>query len=343
MSAAEQISVPTAPSPDGPRPHGPKQAVNPAASSWAEEYPFGSNWINQGTEQDPLWQHYLDEGDKNAPVLLMLHGNPTWSFMYRNLVKELSGRFRCIVPDHMGCGLSDRPQDWDYTLQNHASNVEALLDELNIKNYTLMCHDWGGMIGTAATVNRPDALDGMVVLNTGAFLGKLPKRIKTVRIPVFGRTAVLGFNAFVKAALIGCTHHKEKLTAAIKDGYLAPYSNAHDRIATLRFVEDVPQKAGHSTWDLVDEVDKKLHTLKEKPMLICWGERDWCFTPEFRKGWEERFPDAEVHAMDDAAHFVFEDAHERITEWMNAFFDKNGLGSQDQNAQGKNEENEANA
>lgn len=328
MSAAEQLK--SAPSPDGPRPFGPERVVNPATSDWADEYPFASNFFNHGTEAEPLWQHYLDEGDKDAPVLLMLHGNPTWSFMYRNLVKALSGRFRCIVPDHMGCGLSDRPQNWDYTLENHAKNVENLVEGLGIESYTLMCHDWGGMIGFTATTNRlekhPNTLDGSVILNTGAFLGKLPKRIKTVRIPVFGKTAVLGFNAFVRAALMSCTVHTEKLTPAIKHGYLAPYQTPHDRLATLRFVEDVPQKAGHATWDLVHSVDQKLPQLKDKPMLLCWGEQDWCFTPKFREGWQERFPDAEVHAIDDAAHFVFEDALDRIVPWMNAFFDKNKLG-----------------
>lgn len=301
------------------RPFGPERPVVPSECSWAEEYPFQSNWCNVGDESTPLWMHYIDEGPRDAPVLLMLHGNPTWSFLYRNLVKACRSEYRCIVPDHMGCGLSDRPQDWPYRLKNHADNLEKLIDHLGLDTYSLVLHDWGGMIGMTATVRRPEKLNSTIVLNTASFHGRLPKRIRTVRIPGFGSAAVLGFNAFVRAAVMGCTFHKEKLTQPIRSGFLDPYGTPHDRLATLRFVEDVPLSSNHPTWDLVSSVDQKLQGLKEKPMLICWGERDWCFRPAFRLGWEERFPDAISHPFEDAAHFVLEDAHERITPLVHDF------------------------
>jgi cis-3-alkyl-4-acyloxetan-2-one decarboxylase len=307
------------------RPHGPKEVVVPANTTWASEYPFESNWCNVGTEPNPLWMHYLDEGPKDAPVLLMLHGNPTWSFLYRNLVKAFKTRFRCIVPDHMGCGLSDRPQEWGYRLSDHADNLEKLQQHLGLSNYTLVLHDWGGMIGMATAVRSPERLTGTVVLNTSSFHGRLPKRIRTVRIPGFGRAAVLGFNAFVRAAVMSCTHHKERLNGPIRAGFIEPYGTPHDRLATLRFVEDVPLSPEHPTWDLVSSVDDQLHQFKDKPMLICWGERDWCFRPAFRHGWEKRFPQAESHPFDDAAHFVLEDAHERIVPLMQTFLNEKVL------------------
>ena len=312
----------SAPAPDGPRPFGPEKPVDPKRSVFASEYPFDSHWLNVSDETDPLWLHYLDEGPKDAPVLIMLHGNPTWSFFYRDAIKTLSKTYRCIVPDHMGCGLSDRPPHWSYRLADHAKNVERLIDHLGLSRFSLMVHDWGGMIGFTVATARPEAVQSTIVLNTAAFNGKLPKRIATVRIPVFGQAAVLGFNAFVRAAVFGCTHHKERLTDPIKAGFLAPYSTPNDRLATLRFVEDVPLKPGHPSWDLVAETDGKLSSLRDKPMLICWGERDWCFTPEFRKGWQERFPDAEVHAIEDGAHFILEDAKERVLPWVSDFLQR---------------------
>jgi pimeloyl-ACP methyl ester carboxylesterase len=310
--------------PPGPRPHGPQHVLIPSETSWAELYPFDSHWLNVGTDAEPMWLHYVDEGPRDAPIVVMCHGNPTWSFMYRDVIKALSDRYRCIVPDHMGCGLSDRPQHWPYRLRGHADNLGKLIAHIagDQEQVSLIMHDWGGMIGSTWAVEHPHQVRSMTPLNTAAFLGKLPKRIKTVRIPVFGPTAVLGFNGFVRAAMVSCTHRKDALSEQDKAGYLAPYSNPHDRIATLRFVEDVPQKAGHPTWDLVDEVDGKLHLLKDKPMLVCWGNKDWCFTPTFCEGWHKRFPDAEVHAWDDVAHFTLEDAGERVLEHLVPFLDR---------------------
>lgn len=323
-SASPSTTAPLTGAAPSPRPFGPEQPVVPASTAWADEYPFESNYLDvSGDAKGPLWLHYLDEGPKDAPVVVMLHGNPTWSFMYRHVVKALRDGYRCIVPDHMGCGLSDRPKDFDYTLENHAANVGRLLDHLGVERFSLVCHDWGGMIGYTMATARPDAYAGGVVMNTAAFLGKLPKRIATVRIPVFGKAAVLGFNAFVRAALYSCTHDKSVLTESVKGGYLAPYQTPHDRLATLRFVEDVPQAKGHATWDLVSAVDDKLPAFKELPLMALWGEKDWCFTPKFREGWQARFPNAEVHKWDDAAHFVFEDKRSEVCQHIRRFFDGN--------------------
>jgi haloalkane dehalogenase len=311
--------------PPSPRPHGPKAPVDIASRPWAEDYPFESKWLDLSGGGEPLWLHYVDEGPKDAPVLLFLHGNPTWSFIWRRLISAFSDRFRCIAVDHMGCGLSDRPQDWDYTLPKHADNVEALLDHLAIERFTLVVHDWGGMIGYRVATRRPDAYEGGVVMNTGAFQGKLPKRIALARIPLFGSTAVLGFNAFAKEATKQSMVHQERMTDTLKDAYLSPYGNANDRIATLRFVEDVPQKESHRTWDVVADVDSKLSELADRPMLIFWGEQDWCFTPEFKDGWKQRFPEAEVVTVEDGSHYIFEDAPDRLHEAMERFLGRGEL------------------
>ncbi len=298
----------------------PQVPVDVPRSAFAAEYPFATQFCDVSDGAQPVWMHYVDEGPKDAPVVLMLHGNPTWSFLYRNMIKALSSDYRCIAVDHIGCGLSDRPQEYAYTLRTHADNLRRLIDKLGLTKFHLMMHDWGGMIGTTCAVDKPEQVLSMTVLNTAAFLGRLPKRIRTVRIPGFGVMAVRGYNAFVRGALKMCTVHEERLTDAVKQGFLAPYGNWHDRIATLKFVEDVPLNARHPTHQLVQATDDKLHTLNV-PVLACWGLQDWCFKEKFLEGWVERYPNAEVHTFEDAGHFVLEDAHERIAPLVKRFLD----------------------
>jgi pimeloyl-ACP methyl ester carboxylesterase len=215
-------------------------------------------------------------------------------------------------------GLSDRPQDYAYTLANRVAHVEQLLDHLEVRRFSLAVHDWGGAIGMGVATERPDAVDRIIITNTAAFRSKdIPPSIASVRIPVFGRVAVLQFNAFAFAATIRAV--ERPLSASAKAGLLAPYSNPHDRIATLRFVEDIPMKPSHPSWDRLVRVEEKLTLLADKPMLIVWGDKDFCFTPKFRARWQELFPNARVHAFPDVGHYVMEDAPERAVPLMETF------------------------
>lgn len=305
------------------RPFGPKSLVDTKRAPWAHEYPFESHYVDVSEDgAAPLWLHYVDEGPRDAPVLLFVHGNPTWSFIWRKAIVALRDRFRCIAMDHMGMGLSDRPQQWDYTLPRHADNVCKLLDHAGVTRFSVVAHDWGGMIGMSVATRRKGAYEGGAVMNTAAFLGQLPRRIALVKIPLLGPTAVLRFNGFARSAVAMCMEHKERMDASLKHAYLAPYANVHDRIATLRFVEDVPQSPSHRTWQVVNDVDAQLKDLRDRPLLVLWGKHDWCFTMKFYDGWLERFPDAEREVFDDANHYVFEDAPERVTGALARFFDE---------------------
>ncbi|MCC7069971.1 MAG: alpha/beta fold hydrolase [Deltaproteobacteria bacterium] len=306
------------------RPFAPKARVVPAQTSWAGEYPFRSRWLGVGTRSGQhLWMHYLDEGPRDAPVVVALHGNPTWSFYWRTLVLALRDRYRVIVPDHVGMGLSDRPQAWPYRLTGHVGNVQALLDALGVSRFSLAVHDWGGAIGMGVAVARPNDVDKLIVTNTAAFRSKdIPLSIASVRIPVFGKLAVLGCNAFAWAATIRAV--EKPLAPAAKRGLLAPYGNAHDRIATLRFVEDIPMKDAHPSWETLGDIEQKLPLLKDKPMQLLWGDADFCFTPKFRKRWMELFPRAAVHAWPEVGHYVMEDAPERALPLMRTFLDGRG-------------------
>ncbi|MCP4804393.1 MAG: alpha/beta fold hydrolase [Proteobacteria bacterium] len=262
--------------------------------------------------------NYVDEGPRDAPVMLCVHGNPTWSFYWRKLVETYSDRFRVVVPDHIGCGLSDKPQDWDYRLGGHIGNLTRLIEHLDLTDITLVVHDWGGAIGSGAATRLPDRFSRIVVTNTAAFRSQsIPPSIASCRIPLFGDVAVRGFNGFAWAATWRTT--VRPLDKAVKEGLLHPYDSWANRIATLRFVEDIPMKADHPSWDTLIGVEDGLEKLADKPMMVLWGEQDWCFTPEFRREWQRRFPSAQVHAWDDVGHYVMEDAPERVVEAIDAF------------------------
>jgi haloalkane dehalogenase len=290
----------------------------PAAIPFEKLYPFGSNFFE--TPAGRL--HYLDEGEKDAPVLLMLHGNPTWSFYYRDLILALRSTHRVVAVDHLGCGFSDKPQDWSYRLNGHVENTSALVRHLDLRDITLVVHDWGGAIGLGAAVADPDRFSRFVLFNTAAFASpKMPRAIAIARIPGFAPLAIRGFNAFAKVALLTCTVHKDRLSPEVKAGYLRPYDSWKNRIATLRFVEDIPMSSAHPTWATLSAIEAGLPSFAGRPMLIVWGAKDFVFDDWFLGEWRRRFPQAIVHRLEDAGHYVIEDAHERIVPWIREFLD----------------------
>lgn len=279
-------------------------------------YPFESNWLDLGGPR----YHYLDEGPRDAPVMVMLHGNPTWSFYYRRLIPPLSRTHRVIVPDHIGCGLSDKPQHYPYTLDQHIRNVEALLAHLDLKDITLVLHDWGGVIGMGYATRHPATVSRFIIFNTAAFvLPLIPKRIRMCRSDRFGGMLVRGFNAFAGLAVYMASRHPERMTAEVRAGYRAPYNNWHNRIAVHRFVQDIPLEADHPTRPVLLKIEAGLAQFQQHPMLILWGGKDFCFDKNFLAEWQRRFPQAESYCFPDAGHYVVEDAYERIIPLMEAF------------------------
>lgn len=260
--------------------------------------------------------HYLDEGEGEAVV--MVHGNPTWSFYYRGLVKALSGRFRCIVPDHIGCGLSDKPQDFSYRLADHIDNLECLLDSLKIERYNLIVHDWGGAIGLGCAGRKPERVGRIVVLNTAAFfLDRLPRRIAICRSPRLGEWLVRRWNAFAGPATRMAV--VRPLSPAVRAGYLWPYQSPHDRIAIARFVQDIPMESDHPSRDTLAAVEANLKGLTDKPMAIHWGGKDFCFNDHFLAEWRRRFPAAAIQYYANAGHYVLEDAGDLIAPAVASF------------------------
>ena len=275
--------------------------------------------------------HYLDEGPRDAPIVLMLHGNPTWSFYYRNLILALRDRYRCIVPDHIGCGLSDKPADdkYPYTLARRISDLGVLMDHLQpLTPVHLIVHDWGGMIGFGWAVKQPDKIASMVVANTAAFPlpseKKLPAALGLVRNTKLGVLLVQGLNAF--SGIAARVAFKKPVSKEIRKAYTGPYDSWHNRIATLRFVQDIPLNPGDPAYNIVLDTESHLPNLSTKPCLLAWGEKDFVFDLHFLNKWKGLFPHAKVHSYPDCGHYIFEDAGPPLTQAISDFLDENAHG-----------------
>jgi haloalkane dehalogenase len=255
----------------------------------------------------------------------MIHGNPTWSFYFRTLIKGLSPQFRTIVPDHIGCGLSEKPHPkaYGYRLVNRVDDIEMLIDHLALdRDITLVLHDWGGAIGLAYALRHPRRIARIVLLNTAAFFppaGKrLPLRLRFIRnVKPVATLAVLGFNLFAYGALFMAPY--QKLANDVKSGLIAPYNSWKNRTATLKFVQDIPITEGDPSYNLIKHMDETLETLTHLPMLICWGLKDFVFDSGYLQEWLRRFPRAEVHRFSEAGHYILEDVPDQILELVRDF------------------------
>ena len=273
-------------------------------------------------------QRVIDVGPRDGPVLLFVHGNPTWSFYWRTLIKPLEETYRCIAVDHVGCGLSDKPQDWSYRLKDHQENLARVIEALDLQNATLVCHDWGGPIGYGGVLADADRFRRFVVFNTLSRFGNFPLSIKMCRWPVVGPLAVRGGNAFLKFALRRGTSQPMQFKGPIGEGYLAPYGTWADRVAIQRFVDDIPVEAQHPTGWARTELAAGIQTQADKPHLVVWGMQDFVFHQAFLAGWKEDVPHATFIEVDDANHFVVEDAKDRVFGWVSTWLDDNPLEAQ---------------
>jgi cis-3-alkyl-4-acyloxetan-2-one decarboxylase len=287
-------------------------------------YDFPANYFRHGHGHR---QHYVDAG-RGAPVL-MLHGNPSWSYYYRRVIAALSVDHRCIVPDHIGMGRSDKPDaaQYDYHLKQRVDDLDALMTHLieneaaPVTGWTLIVHDWGGMIGMAYACRHPQRIARLVILNTGAFPNpkalKLPWTLRLARDSWLGAQLVLRCNAFAwGASRFGV---KRRMDAGERAALLSPYDSPAHRVATLKFVQDIPLMPADRGYDLVAETGAALAQFANRPTMIFWGKQDFVFDDAFLQVWRQKLPAAVVHEYADAGHYVLEDAHERIIPLLRAF------------------------
>ncbi len=283
---------------------------------WRSLYPFDSHEIRLGG----MRYHYLDEGA--GPVLLLVHGNPTWSFMWREIILALRGKFRLIAPDHIGCGLSDKPSParYSYRLAQRVADLGQLIEHLDLQHITLVAHDWGGPIGMGAAVAAPERFERFVLMNTAAFrAASCPFRIRLCHLPIIGPLGVQGLNLFAKAALDQAVAKHERMTPAVRAGMIAPYDSWANRTAVYRFVCDIPLRSSHPSYQTIVDIEKGLAQFGRHPVCLIWGMKDWCFSAAFLERFLQFFPQAQVHRLPDAAHYVVEDAHEQIIPILENF------------------------
>ena len=289
---------------------------------------------------------YLDEGPRDGEIIVMLHGNPSWSYYWRKLVLGLRDRYRCIVPDHVGMGLSDKPGEYRpgddrpgesatdpryrYTLQSRVDDVERLLRHLGITGpVTLAVHDWGGAIGFGWGLAHSAQIRRLVITNTAAFplpaAKSLPKRLRLGRDSALGTALIRGLNAFAGgAARMGVV---SPMPRAVRKAYVAPYDSWANRIATSRFVQDIPLGEGDAAWPLVQAIGRKLPAYADRPTFIGWGLRDFVFDHHFLAGFTAALPRAQVHAFEDAGHYVLEDKADVLVPAIRGFLDSHPMAS----------------
>lgn len=287
--------------------------------SWQDLYPFEARYIavpKSETSVDTVGMHYVECGPRDATqTILCVHGNPTWSFTYRRVLQGFGDRYRVIAVDHVGCGRSEKPQDYEYTLQRHVGNLSRLIEHLDLRHVTLLAHDWGGAIGVGAAQRHLDRIEKILLLNTGVFPPPyIPWRIRACRIPGLGTFAVRGLNLFARAALTMAIHRLPRLDPAVAAGLLAPYDNWANRIAIDRFVRDIPTRRTQTTWQLLESIESNCSMLVHHPVTLLWGMKDWCFRPECLERLQRLFPQARVRQLEDVGHYVMEEAPDEVLE-----------------------------
>jgi len=294
-------------------------------------YPFEGRFF----DRNGLRLHYLDEGPREvdgvtAETVVMIHGNPTWSFYYRNLVLALRDRYRVLVPDHIGCGLSDKPDDetYRYTLSSRIDDLETWLAHVVPEGrITLVAHDWGGMIAMGWAARHASRVARIVLMNTAAFHlpddMRMPPTLAFVRNTRIASWLVRRANLFARGATWMAS--AKWMPKVVRDAYCAPYDTPAHRLATLRFVQDIPLAPGDAAWDAVSAVESALPCFAETPILLLWGERDFVFRPGVCDVFERVWPHAETRRFARAGHYVLEDAADEIPPLVRDFFVRHGI------------------
>jgi cis-3-alkyl-4-acyloxetan-2-one decarboxylase len=289
----------------------------------AADWSFNGSW-----PYEPRWfestdgrMHYVDEGPREGKPVVLLHGNPTWGYLYRHFIPPLvEAGHRAIVPDHLGFGRSDKPdQPQLYTIERHAERLDQLLESLDLSGATVVPQDWGGPIGLRWATLHPERVDRLLILNTFAHRppGKvdLPLPIRLFRTPGVGEVMVKGLDLFKRVFLFRAgVMHRERLTSEVRQAYRQPHPTWSSRTPILVFPRQIPSGPEGPVSDLMAEVEQGLQQhFRSKPVRIVWAMKDIAFTPQvLEQLWLNTFPDAEVTRLEDAGHYLQEDAHERI-------------------------------
>jgi haloalkane dehalogenase len=259
--------------------------------------------------------HYVDEGPRDGPTVLCLHGNPTWSFLYRDLVARLAPRVRVVAPDLLGFGLSETPEEFSYLPRDHARVLDRFVDELALDDVVLVVHDWGGPIGLDWATRRPDRVRGVVVTNTWMWPHDSAhvRRFSRLLGGWIGREAILRFNAFARVVVPLAFADRSRLSSDAHRHYVAPLAARSARKASWVFPREL---VGSSAW--LGELWERRTALEAKPMLLVWGRADPAFGGELDR-WREAFPRARTVSFGDCGHYVAEEKGRALAAAVEGF------------------------
>jgi haloalkane dehalogenase len=296
----------------------PKPDAGPRRPAWVAPalFPFQSRFVEVGGCR----LHYVDEGE--GPILLLLHGNPTWSFLYRDVIKGLSGSFRCVAPDYPGFGLSEAPSGYGFTPAEHAQVVEGFVRTLDLRDVTLVAQDWGGPIGLGIAARCPERFGGLVLLSTFAW----PVN-GTLHFEAFSRLMggplggflIRNFNAFVNLVLPAGVRRR-RLAPEVMAAYRGPFSRRAARTPTHVFPREILRSRAY-----LAEVERGLALLKHLPTLIVWGDRDLYFRPAERRRFERLLPNHRTVLVREAGHYLQEDAPEELVSAIAGWLGRRGV------------------
>jgi haloalkane dehalogenase len=283
-------------------------------ASWLdrEAYPFRSRWLelpNRGR------MHYVDEG-QGEPVLL-IHGTPTWSFEWRHLIRGLSSGYRCIAPDHLGFGLSDRPREGEYTPEWHAANLAAFVKGLGLERFTLVVHDFGGPIGLPLAIDRPEQVSGLVVLNSWMWSLRGDKGVERAARLIggpLGRALYRRLNFSLRVMMPSAYADRRKLTPATHRQYLAPFPDAWSRGAVLWTLA----RSLMGSDEYYERLWRSRGALRETPALLVWGMKDPAFRPHQLEKWRTVLPEADVRELP-VGHWPQEEAPDEVVGAVQQF------------------------
>lgn len=277
-----------------------------ALPEWIDrnEYPFEPRRFDTGNGI----MSYVDEGAGDP--IVMVHGNPYWSFEYRGLIRHFSTTHRCIAPDHLGFGLSEKPTEWDYLPESHAANLEALLESLDLHDITLVVNDWGGPTGLAYAIDHPDRIKNVVITNTWcwpvdddwyyrAFSGFVGGPI--------GRRLIRKRNFFATSVVRRVFGDRRRLTPELHAHITTPLAVPEERKGSWVFPGAI---IGSTTW--LRSLWERRERIAGKVSLIAWGMKDIAFREKELRRWSETFPEARIARFDDVGHFVADEASERL-------------------------------
>ncbi len=281
------------------------------------EYPFKPYFFRTSAGD----MHYVDEG-KGEPIVF-IHGNPSWSFEFRVLIKELSKTYRCIAPDHIGFGLSDKPgqfsKHFSYLPVEHARNLEAFLESLDLKGITLVFEDWGGPIGLSYALNHPEKTKNIVIINTWMWSVRSDWYYQAfsnfVGGPI-GRHLIKKYNFFAKTIVRSVFGDKKKLTPQIHKHYLMPLNDPGERKGSWVFPKEI---IGSSDW--LQSLWDKRYILNDKNILIAWGMKDIAFGKKELNRWTGSFSQAKVIRFPGSGHFVAEENPDELIAAIREFIE----------------------